>query len=159
MRKLGLFMGEDIPDNHEDQEMVGRPNHHRLKVIEKRNADHKIWGWKDPNAVNYLHQLAPKLHNPHYVIVSRDVIATTKGHMRWHAREAKFAVGDITVQQQRNIMFALSAGAPVMLVSYEKSVLNPKSLLIEMADFMGVPYPEDDKAFIEFLAPGSYKSV
>ena len=54
-------------------------------MIEKRNATHKIWGWKDPNAVNYLNQLVPKLINPHYVIVSRDAVATTKGHMRWHA--------------------------------------------------------------------------
>ena len=26
MRKLGVFMGDDVPNNHEDQEMVNRAN-------------------------------------------------------------------------------------------------------------------------------------
>jgi len=159
MRKLGIFMGENVPNNHEDPEFISKPNPHRLSMIEKRNSAHSIWGWKDPNAVNYLHQIAPKLRNPHFVIVSRDVIATTKGHMRWHGREVKFAVGDVALQQQRNVFFALSGDAPVLFVSYEKAILNPTALVAEMAEFLGFPYPADDKPFIDFLAPGSYKDV
>ena len=159
MRKLGIFLGDDVPNNHEDQEMVGKSNAHRLKIVEKRNADHSIWGWKDPNAVSYLQQLVPQLVNPHYVIVFRDLVATTKGHMRWHARDAKFAVSDIATQQQRNVMFALYCEAPVMLVSYEKAVLNPSSLVAELVEFLNVPHPQDPQSFIEFLAPGQYKDV
>lgn len=159
IRKLGIFMGENVPNNHEDQEMIGRPIPKRLEVIKRRNESQKIWGWKDPNAVNYLHQLAPHLRNPHYIIVTRDVIATTKGHMRWHAREAKFSIGDISVQQQRNFMFALSCEAPVMMVSYEKAILNPKSLLAEMTEFLRCPYPEDEASYVDFLAPGAYKDA
>jgi hypothetical protein len=157
MRKLGVFMGDDVPNNHEDQEMVNRANPHRLQMIEKRNAAHKIWGWKDPNAVNYLNQLVPKLINPHYVIVSRDAVATTKGHMRWHAREAKFAIGDVVVQQQRNVMFSLYCDAPVLFVSYEKVLMNPGSFIAELTAFLDVPPPQDEQSLIAFLAPGSYK--
>lgn len=157
MRKLGVFMGDDVPNNHEDQEMVNRGIPHRLQMIEKRNAAHKIWGWKDPNAVNYLNQLVPKLINPHYVIVSRDPVATTKGHMRWYARDAKFAIGDVVVQQQRNVMFSLYCDAPVLFVSYEKVLMNPGSFIAELTAFLEVPPPQDEQSLIAFLAPGSYK--
>ena len=157
MRKLGVFMGDDVPNNHEDQEMVNRANPHRLQVIAKRNATHKIWGWKDPNAANYLNQLIPKLINPHYVIVCRDPVAATMGHMRWHAREAKFAIGDIVVQQQRNVMFSLYCDAPVLFVSYEKVLMNPGSFIAELTAFLDVPPPQDEQSLIAFLAPGSYK--
>ncbi len=157
MRKLGVFMGDDVPNTHEDQEMINRGIPHRLRMIEKRNAAHKIWGWKDPDAVNYLHHLIPKLINPHYVVVSRDAVAATKGHMRWHAREAKCAIGDVVVQQQRNVMFSLYCDAPVLFVSYEKVLMNPGSFIAELTAFLDVPPPQDEQSLIAFLAPGSYK--
>lgn len=159
MRKLGIFMGHEVPNNHEDKDMVGRPNPRRLETIKQRDAEHDVWGWKDPNAANYLPFLAPRLRNPHYVVVTRDVVATTKGHMRWHSRQAKSAVADVAVQQQRNVMFSLYCDAPVMMVSYEKAILHPKSLLAEMVEFIGFDYPQDDEWVVEFLAPGVYKDV
>ncbi|ORA76730.1 hypothetical protein BST28_20620 [Mycolicibacter kumamotonensis] len=154
MRKLGVFMGDDVTTNHEDQEMSNRDNPHRLQIIEKRNAAHKIWGWQDPHAVNYLNPIGPNLINPHYVIVSRDAVATM-AHMRWRDREAKYAIGTIVAQQQRIVMFSLYCDAPVLFVSYEKLLTHPGSFIAELTAFLDVPPPQDEQSLIALLAPGS----
>jgi len=171
MRRLGVFMGDNLLNNHEDPEMKidghldvvgGAYNLHRLKMIEKRNETHKVWGWKDPDAITYLYELTPYLINPHYVIVGRDPVATAKAHMRWYLRDPRFAIGDIVLQHQRNVMFSLSCDAPVLFVSYEKALLYPQSFIEELAAFLGVPPPQDEQSLVAFLAhvpgpDGSYK--
>ena len=163
MSKLGIFMGDDLLNNYEDLEMDFEDNLRRLEVVETRNATHKVWGWKDPNAVDYLIELVPKLINPHYVIVSRDAVAIAKGHMRWHLRDPKFAIGDVILREQRNVMFSLHSDAPVLFVSYEKVLLYPGSFIAELTAFLEVPPPQDEQSLISFLAhvpgpEGSYKA-
>lgn len=161
MRQLGVFMGDDVPHNHEDQEFIARGNPHRLKMISARNGTHDVWGWKDPNAAMYLNALVQQLRSPHYVIVFRDAVATAQGHARWHSREAKFAISDIIVSQHRNILFALYCNAPCLLVSYERLITKPLEFADELAAFLGVPAPagEARDKLVEFLAPGAYKQV
>lgn len=159
MQRLGLFIGEDLPNNYEDPAFVGKGPPLMRKTIAARNEAYPVWGWKFPSASNYLEALSPDLVNPHLVVVCRDMAATMKAHMRWHKRGLQLAAHDILLQQQRNWFLVERWQVPTLLVSYEKAVLAPEIFVREMADFLGQPRPEgDDMAqMTAFLEPGSYK--
>jgi len=159
MQRLGLFMGEDLPNNYEDPDFVGKPLPHMKEAVATRQAAHAIWGWKFPAAANYLENLLGLLDNPHLVVVTRDLVATMKAHRRWHNRGHLLAAHDIMLQQQRNWFLVERWKVPTAFVSYEKLILNPGLFIEEMAAFLSMPMPEAavTQELETFLRPGSYK--
>jgi len=159
MQRLGIFMGEDLPNNYEDPEFIHKPPAHMKSVIEKRNQDHALWGWKFPAAANYLENILPHVENPHLVVVFRDLVATMKAHMRWHNRNQLFAAHEIILQQQKNWFLVERWKVPTAMVSYEKAILAPNLFTHDMATFLGQPLPgeEQQQEITEFLTPGRYK--
>jgi len=159
MQRLGIHMGDDLPPNYEDPEFNAANLPAMKDVIVRRNAEHKVWGWKNPHAANHLEHLLPGIENPHLVVVCRDLAATLKAHVRWHNRTTQFAVHEILLQQQRNWFLTERWQVPTALVSYEKLVLDPELFVQDMADFLSVPQPKtrQRRAIAAFLTPGSYK--
>ncbi len=159
MKRLGVYIGEDLPNNYEDPDFVGKPPPKMKETIAARNAAFPVWGWKFPSAANYLENLMGDLVNPHLIIVHRDLVATMKAHLRWHKRTQQFSVHEILLQQQRNWFLAERWQVPTALVSYEKAILTPKMFVNEMATFLGMPRPNKEAMaeMIAFLEPGSYK--
>jgi hypothetical protein len=160
MRRLGIFMGDDLPNNYEDPRFGPGQSPARMReAIAERNAAHDVWGWKFPAASNYLEGLSKDLRNPYLVVVFRDIAATMKGHMRWHNREVTLAAHEILVQQQKNWFLVERWRVPTLLVSYEKAILDPRLFVQELARHLGRPVPEGEAmdGVVAFLAPGSYK--
>jgi pimeloyl-ACP methyl ester carboxylesterase len=160
MQRLGIFMGDDLPNNYEDPRFgAGQPPARMRAAIEERNQAHDIWGWKFPAAANYAEGLYASLRNPYLVVVFRDLAATMKGHMRWHNREVALAAHEILVQQQKNWFLVERWRVPTLLVSYEKAMLEPSLFVQELAGHLGrdVPQGPDLDELVEFLTPGSYK--
>lgn len=159
LQRLGVYMGDNLPNNYEDPQFINKPREHMLEVIAQRDAQHEVWGWKFPNAANYLDALLPSVQNPHLILVFRDLVATVKAHMRWHNRDQLFAMHDVLIQQQRNWFLTERWKLPTALVSYEKAILAPNLFIHEMADFVGLPKPDEEvqSQMVEFLEPGSYK--
>ena len=93
---LGIDMGEKVgPGNIEDQEFLklveelqplyseaGEPDQDKFErlraLVEKRNAEKPVWGWKDPHSINYIAQLMPVLRNPHFLVICRDHMAAAQ---------------------------------------------------------------------------------
>ena len=159
MQHLGIFMGDNLTNNYEDGEFIGKGISHMKSVISKRNSEKKLWGWKCPDAVNYLDELLPFVENPHLIVVFRDVVATLKGHIRWHNRDQMRAAHEVLIQIQRNWFLVERWKIPTALVSYEKLIISPNIFIHDMADFMSVPLPAPDiqGEICAFLKPGSYK--
>lgn len=159
MQRLGIFMGDNLKNNYEDSEFIRKQPEYMKAVIAKRNQEHALWGWKFPSAANYLEHLLPSVENPHLVVVFRDLVATMKGHVRWHNHSQGFAMQEILIHQQRNLSLVERWRIPTALVSYEKAILAPTLFTHNLADFLRVQRPdEDDQLEInEFLSPGSYK--
>lgn len=159
MQRLGIFMGEDVPNNYEDPDFVHKPMPHMKETVARRNESHAVWGFKAPNAANYLEVLLPTIRNPHLIVVYRDLVATMKAHVRWHNRSQMFAIHEIMLQQQKNWFLVERWKLPTALVSYEKAILAPNVFIHNMADFIAVPRPEgeDLEKIADFLGPGSYK--
>jgi len=160
MQRLGIFMGDELPNNYEDPRFgPGQAPARMRAAIAERNEAHDIWGWKFPAASNYLEGLSNDLRNPYLVVVFRDMAATMKAHMRWHNREITLAAHEILMQQQKNWFLVERWRVPTLLISYEKAILEPALFVREMAGYLGRPVPEGDQLdrLVAFLSPGSYK--
>ena len=156
-RGLGFYMGHALENNNEDLEFSYKSLEHMKNIIRARNVQYRKWGWKFPAAANYLDDLLAHVRNPHLIVVCRDLAATSAGHVRWHQRETSFAISDILLQTQKNILLALRWRMPALLVSYEKATLRPGRFIGELSQFLGEPVEVDREKLIAYLAPGKYK--
>lgn len=158
MHAAGVNMGFDLTDTHEDPIFAGRGVNTMTIEIERRKAmGMSHWGWKFPNAPVYLDKLRPQLPNTHLVVVTRDPVATAKGHLRWHGRDDLAALSDVMVTSQRNLLMALTWQVPALLVSYEKALAFPRNFIAEFCVFAGLPVPSNVNDIVAFMAPGAYK--
>lgn len=157
---LGVDMGSNLKDNQEDPIFASGNFVAMIAEVDRRNqSEIQNWGWKFPNAANYLDRIQPKLINPHLVIVMRDVVATAKAHMRWHSKQDMGAISDVILSQQRNLYLALRWQVPTLMVSYEKAAAFPQSFIAEFCEFSGLPIPPVVTNIVEFMVPGKYKAA
>lgn len=164
MRALGLYLGEIEEGNNEDKSFHARPLGQMRATIARRNETHDVWGWKHPPAVSYLPALVRSIRNPYFIIVFRDMVATTLSRHQWDGqflrRSVRMALHEANVTSNANASFALATGRPCLLVSNEKLDRYPVDLVDEMADFLHVLRPEGEhrQRILEYIQPGSYKS-
>lgn len=173
MACLGIDMGSNLPVNIEDPTF--NPDGKRsqyddfisdaVKEIEIKQNNGGVWGWKYPQAVEYLPRLKEHLTNPHLVIVYRDPIPAVIRATRpaSDAEERNQAIEremrkSLTLFR-KNFELAMEWKVPTLLVSYERSSLNPERLLNEMSEFFQLPLPKNIDPILEFMTPGSYKNL
>lgn len=159
-RALGLFMGgpELNEDNNEDMLFAGRPIDEMRKVIEERNGNHEVWGWKFPTAGNYLAELLQYVRNPQLICVFRDSVATAQ---RKIGPKSLDGIGRVEWNMKRhmnNLRLLRAAKAPSMLISYEKAILSPRPFVEAFGKRTGYSPDYNQFDYDGFLAPASYKS-
>ncbi|WJI51195.1 sulfotransferase [Mesorhizobium sp. C089B] len=151
------------PDSiiHEDMELVyaaqGRDIDGRLiddsaddglkkleEIIEARNDANDLWGWKDPSADLYLGAIAEVVRNPFIVFVNRDMAAVAQSEVKQMQSSIEQAYDLALIRYSRYWELLQRLQWPTLLVSYERSLLNPESLLCEIADFIGLEPPAKD---------------
>lgn len=52
------------------------------EIVESRNSEHTIWGWKDPRSVYTLELFLPQLSRPRLLVVRRDADAVAQSLLR-----------------------------------------------------------------------------
>lgn len=144
LRIGGVFMGQHLYDVvMEDAEILHalHGGHEALlrRVIERRDAEHRVWGFKIPNLPAYL--LAEQLRwfrNPRLVVIYRDPVAiAVRGSLSEHfdVREeltnAGHAVSSLTA-------FIARAQCPTLILSYEKAIARPDVMLDALLPFCGI---------------------
>lgn len=162
LRIAGIFMGtqiatgtnEDILFRTEDVDLIRR-------TIRKRNADHSIWGWKCPAAVNHLQLLENDLRNPRFISITRDPFASTR------RRTAGLASNELPAfehwidhtRMQLNVLTHFSASS--LLIGYERCLESPDQLIAALAQFTGQQFSEQTTAaMLRFIQPqGGYTTV
>lgn len=158
VRAFGIFMGDDLLVNQEDTNFYYKTDEHMLNVIEQRNAEHDLWGFKYPMAADFVERLLPAMRNPMFIIVARDVVATAGNLIRWDDREPSGALAEGAMQTLKNINLAIRLRLPTLYVSYEKVAQNRDGFLTEIEQFLGLPLIADRDRLQRFMEPGSYKS-
>jgi len=159
IRRLGVFLGDDIGGNLEDKLFRKRLGLGSLRsTITHRNADHDVWGWKHPHPHQYIDDLLPDLRNPRLILVTRDLTANTLGVSSWDREKVDKALSMYLTQTQKNADLIQRADCPVLLVSYEKLLIKPEFVLRDIAHFCGLkPSASMIDHAVDFIQPGSYQ--
>ncbi|MGH3347322.1 MAG: sulfotransferase [Nocardioides sp.] len=162
----GLRLGTESRKNQEDPEFNLRDLRQAGKdpipsirdTIDRRNAEHPVWGWKFPRAIAYLDQVRTALRSPHFIIVSRDPVASA-GRRISQGIAPVDAITERLELMLRNIDLVTRWGAPALVVSYERTLQKPMTATSQIADFLGMAVPTDPAHVHAFIQPGSYRHV
>ncbi len=81
LQSLGIYMGDKVSAVMEDIELftcLEQNNIEKAKeIIQNRNLQYKIWGWKRPEAFLYYNLWKELFRNPHIIIIFRDPLAVS----------------------------------------------------------------------------------
>lgn len=171
MLGLGIDMGTDLPVNVEDPpfNIDGKRQNRKEFMEELKQTVHNrvtrgtLWGWKYPQAVEYLEDIRHLLPNPRLVIVYRDPVPATiragKGRVgQENFNDVCYREMDKSIRLYRmNLELARKWQRPTLLVSYERASQQPEDFLEELAAFCGVQMPTDISRIVDFMTPGEYK--
>ncbi len=161
-RALGLDLGRvGQRTNNEDPRFQNRSVDDMRAAIEGRNEHHQVWGWKFPTAVTYLPAVYGVLRNPYFVVVYRDPVAAALSQATKDKRQRpeRIALHESSSYIATNTGFVLATERPCLLVSNEKAIGDPDAMVDELADFLQLPKPDDERRaqIRAYLAPGQYK--
>lgn len=166
-RLCGLNLGTDLPNNHEDGEFNAdflrrdglEPVPAIKATVERRNAEHGVWGWKYPRSIKFLDEIRPGLRDPRLILVLRDPVASAGRPVRRFKQNPMDVVQEHHQLQARNLKLVSRWEVPALLVSYERSIDRPVELAEQLADFLGMPAPADLEQVRRFVQPGTYQDV
>jgi hypothetical protein len=154
--KLGIHMGDARPPKYGDEYFSGLLSKFKIKeikqLIKQRNEEHAVWGLKYPSILSLL--LGQFLRQPVYIIVFRDIVAIAKRRAISNNKkillEMLYALGSYF----SFVIFMIFTRRPVLIVSYEKALLEPMNLVSGIADFLGISMEDDNiKRVAEFIKP------
>ncbi len=160
VRKMGVFIGNNLPVNLEDPEF-SQGAMVTPKLVRSRNEEHDVWGWKFPNASNYLDAIMPALRNPRFIVVTRDQSANANAITSRHGAFDKIrALETVALQTQKNFSLIMRFRRPTMFVSYEKLLLKTEQTVREISEFLNVGTTDVQIAeAVRFVQPGVYQPV
>lgn len=160
MRALGLFMGSNVDENNQEfTEFNSSDLDQKRKIITANNEAHEVWGWKDPNAADYVDRVWPELRNPHLICVFRDSVANGQGLNRWHPFGQIQAMQESLLRQQKNLNLLALRNVPSILISYEKAERHKGLFLEEFSSLLGIAPDHSKFNFEGFMQASSYKRI
>lgn len=152
----GIDMGNAILANHEDPEFVFHSGDRRVfhgdrkqealakvsEIIAKRNAEKKVWGWKDPLALHYLGGVADKLRNPYVVLVVRNLVSVALSEFKRNKlafSECAFLSKQQLTLVEYSLIYEMLAQThfPTLIMEYEKVIKYPEEAVNELCAFIG----------------------
>lgn len=151
---LGIYLGpdEDLKDFHfEDQRMHQTDLMQLYPCIRDRNSQHARWGWKDPSGIETIRNVIYALRNPRVLLVFRDPMAIAMGEMRvdetfdYPRRSLEQLMEVYQRREQHLIDFALRSQVPVMLVSYEKAMEQPRMFIEDIIGFLRLDVSQETR--------------
>lgn len=163
---LGVYLGpeEDLRNFHFEDQIMNRPYlNEQHDCIKQRDAEHSVWGWKDPGAIHPLVELAHAVRNPRVIIVFRDMLASIQGEMRFDevhgiSRPFNNLIDSTMNAYDKNWSFIKRTKLPTLLVSYERAVRERNAFLDEVISFLQIdPTPEQRTKALDRISPdGGY---
>jgi len=146
LEALGVQMGEKLGPVFEDVALSKAIEQRDLKclgdILEKRNRQHVIWGWKRPSALKYYDVWKDRFRNPYVIVIFRDPFAIANRNrismmsdlFKNMKQSAKQNAELITVLEKKNF--------PLLLCSYEKVLGSPERYVQAVDGFLGLDVSE-----------------
>jgi hypothetical protein len=147
LRQFGVFLGEKAdPAVFEDTVLSNALEAGDLdrfdQIIENYNKEHKVWGFKRPEAFGLLTQNLNKFRNPRLIVMLRDPASIAKRNeisMHTDFLEQLKRAAERTLDL---VHFVESIEVPILVISYEKALSDPNCLVEKLAKFCGIKLDE-----------------
>lgn len=155
---LGIYMGEAITETTFEDRALSKAiedgrNDAMRRILDERNRQYEIWGWKRPSARKHMDTIEAEFRNPHYLMVFRDPLAiSVRKNMSVNSNVSE-SLRSNAAAQRKLVEIAGRTTAPLMLLSYEKCLIHPAPTVRAIASFLGANPTESAVSFIEPNAP------
>ena len=152
LRQAGVFMGEFLREVVvEDAQMLELLRTRRMdalrRLIGERDAAHPVWGFKLPNLHAYLrHDELALFRNPHLILIFRDPVAVAVRSAMSEHYDMLEALAGATTAQDGLLHVVRRTDCPVLLLSYEKALITPHTVIESLLAFCGIAVPQQDRA-------------
>lgn len=132
------------PPSHEVIMSVTRYDQQMVDLVARRDAEHELWGWKDPRTCLTLDKWAPLLSKPTYFVCHRRPHAVMfslmqRNRMSW--TEAGFLLREYEARMIRD--------GVLYYLQYEQMLEDPKDAVRFMAGRLGLEPTPSAVAFID----------
>ncbi|MER9725185.1 MULTISPECIES: hypothetical protein [unclassified Mesorhizobium] len=144
-RELGVNLGRNLGNNHEDPEFITEDLQAIKKVVAHRDAKYNVWGWKMPHSSEYIVRLLPHLRNPFVIVVFRNLAAIAESQMKQSDVNFRDAFSFSATRLAQVASATQEIDCPLMIVNYERAVLKPSNLLDELCAFLHLRPSEDER--------------
>jgi hypothetical protein len=147
LKSLGIFMGRVIDnvvfEDHEMADALEPGKEHRLSnLIATRNAQHRTWGFKRPEAYKQLGKLCAECRNPRVIVTFRDILAISLRNNIAMQIDPIQSLPRLAREYETLASAIKKLLVPCLLISYEKAIQFPEKVVGEIGDFCGVEVTE-----------------
>lgn len=151
--EIGLPMGDRLtPRTCEDKviqkQLKARDHDAFADLCSSRSAQTPRWGFKCPALRNQMQDCVPLMQGARFVVVFRDLLAVALRNNLSMGREQLDALERAEQGYRRLVQEVQRLEAPVLLLSYEKALQHPETLVTTLADFSGLPVSPERAAEI-----------
>ena len=161
LHHLGVFMGDDctVP-SYEDQRLTRCIMHFNARgartVIDDYTQRHDRWGYKHPQALNFIRRRIGWFRNPRLVIIMKDVASIAVRHHLILEHDAVRVMDRMLGLYRTMIRFANRSRIPALIVSYEKAMIDPRTFIQALCEFAGLsPSAEQVNAAMQYMETDS----
>jgi len=137
-----------------------------IQNINEKNQLHGLWGFKSALSHESLEFIIPNIRNPHFVVTFRNVY---RNAMSWKIHVKERYKTEVTIHQalskvSKGIWDVCEAlekhqNIPCHFTTYEEMRFDPVGQGRRMAQFIGLPYPEEIEAKIKDFIVMGYSTV
>jgi hypothetical protein len=128
-------------------------------LIEDRNENYDMWGFKDPRLSATYPIIQPYLTNPHVIFCGRSADETIRSVQRVFRKEAYTQrLGPLPNPWEfygtilaRCMEYLFSLQDPLMIVTFNRMMAEPKKVAKDVAKFVGVKCTD---GALNFIDPG-----
>lgn len=141
LQAAGISMGEQTATGtHEDQQIAALLQQRRRRelqsLIKQRDAAYSLWGFKLPSRQILEHSLFRMLRRPYVVVIFRDILAISGRRQVSRGEQLMNQLTQSLREYHRLLEFLHEFDHPCLLISYEKALLNPDTMIDQLEFFL-----------------------
>ena len=171
---LGIYMG-DVRGGQQEDHLISKYSKdlsvsgkrkilidNIINVIEDRNSNYDIWGWKLPKTVYFINEVMPHLVNPYFIVIYRNPYAIAQSASMRGNRIFDFQLLSVPINHYKIMHDFLSkCTAPILVTSFDMVLNREEQLINSIISFLNIRVNNNDiKKAIEFCNyDGGYKKT
>lgn len=139
---LDIFMGDNLtPRSYEDKviqiALKSKNIHEFSNICNMMNSKHDQWAFKSPGLRGCLPEACTQMRNARIIVIFRDVLSISLRNNLSMNAEVVASLEASILNYQKLVKAITSVENPILALSYEKCLSNPKNAIQQIAEFCG----------------------